>query len=111
MTVGRFGVAVLAVTVAVAGGGCSTYVDGRAVGVPGQTGQNAAPADLVGTTCRQYLTMDDKTRREVIKAIAKQGNQLVSLNPDLWVGIAGALCTFVDPSAPVKDILLGQGMR
>ena len=35
---------------------------------------------------------------------------MVATNPDLWVGVAAALCTFVDPSAPVKDVVTG-GMR
>ena len=55
--------------------------------------------------------MDEATRGEVIKAIGDKGNQLITMNPEIWVGVAGALCSFVDPSAPVKDILVGQGLR
>lgn len=107
----RLGAAVLLAVAVLAGGGCSTYVDGRPVAVPGQAGTGSAPADLLTTTCRQYLAMDEPTRRKVIKAIADEGNQLVGINPDLWVGVAGALCTFVDPSAPVRDVVIGRAPR
>ena len=65
-------------------------------------------ADLLSTTCREYLKMDEPTRREVITAIGESGNKFIAGNPELWAGVAGALCGFVDPSAPVKDIILGM---
>jgi hypothetical protein len=99
--------AVLAISVAA----CGNEIEGRPVAVPGQAGKPLPPANLLATTCRQYLKMDDAARREVITAIGKNGNQLVAMNPELWVGVAAALCGFVDPSAPVKDIVIGQGIR
>ena len=33
------------------------------------------------------------------------------MNPELWAGVAGALCSFVSPSAPVRDVVIGQGIR
>jgi hypothetical protein len=54
--------------------------------------------------------MNDADRREVITAIGSDGNQLVATNPDLWIGVAAALCAFVDPGAPVRDVVTG-GMR
>ena len=107
----RRGLAALAAAVAVAVAGCATPIPGTPVAVPGQAGKPLEPADLSTTTCRQFLAMDDATRKEVIKAIGEKGNQLIGMNPDIWVGVAGALCTFVDPSAPVRDILIGQGLR
>jgi hypothetical protein len=54
--------------------------------------------------------MGQSERRDVIVAIGEDGNKVVAANPDLWVGVAAALCNFVDPSAPVKDVVTG-GMR
>ncbi|BBZ79307.1 hypothetical protein MANY_46440 [Mycolicibacterium anyangense] len=111
MTRQRVGLAVLTAVLVLAGAGCAEPIPGAPVAVPGQAGKPLAPADLSSTTCRQYLAMDDATRRAVIKAIGEKGNQLIGLNPEVWVGVASALCTFVDPSAPVRDILIGQGLR
>jgi hypothetical protein len=54
--------------------------------------------------------MTPAARREVINAIGTAGNKLVATNPDLWTGVAAALCTFASPSAPVKDVVTG-GIR
>ena len=51
--------------------------------------------------------MTQSERRDVIVAIGEDGNKVVAANPDLWVGVAAALCNFVDPSAPVKDVVTG----
>lgn len=101
--------ATLAVAAALGVAGCARAVDGTAVGAPGEVGA-ARGASLVATTCRQYVAMQDAERRDVITAIGADGNQLVAANPDLWVGVAAALCTFVDPGAPVRDVVTG-GMR
>jgi hypothetical protein len=111
MTIRRVGLAVVAAAVVIGVGGCAEPIAGTPVATPGEAGKRLAPADLTTTTCRDYLTMDVVTRREVIKAIGKSGNQLVAMNPELWAGVAGALCGFVDPSAPVKDVVMGQGIR
>ena len=99
-------VAVLLAAAVLAVGGCSRAISGTAVGVPGQVGMAA----LANTTCRDYREMSESGRQEVIAAIGADGNQLVASNPDLWVGVAAALCSFVDPSAPVKDVVTG-GIR
>jgi hypothetical protein len=104
-------VLLLAASLALSAAGCADEIEGRPVAVPGQAGKPLLPANLLATTCREYLKMDDAARREVITAIGKGGNQLVAMNPELWVGVAAALCGFVDPSAPVKDIVIGQGIR
>lgn len=111
MMIRRFGWAAVAAVVVLAGGGCANAITGTPVATPGEAGKGMVPADLLTTTCREYLTMDVVTRREVIKAIGEKGNQLVAMNPELWAGVAGALCGFVDPSAPVKDVVMGQGIR
>ena len=111
MAIRRIGLAALAVSVVLAGAGCAKPVTGTPVAAPGQAGKPLPPADLASATCREYLAMDEATRAEVIKAIGENGNQIVTMNPEIWVGVAGALCTFVDPSAPVRDILIGQGLR
>jgi hypothetical protein len=54
--------------------------------------------------------MNSSARREVIAAIGADGNDLVATNPDLWAGVAAALCTFASPSAPVRDVVTG-GIR
>lgn len=104
-------VALLAGAVMVAGAGCSKEIAGQPVAAPGQAGSGLDTSELLATTCREYLEMDESGQREVMKAIAKDGNQIVGMNPQLWVGVAAALCGFVDPSAPVKDIVVGQGIR
>ena len=111
MAIRRLGLAALATVVVMTGAGCAKPITGTPVAAPGQAGKPLAPADLATTTCREYLAMDEATRGEVIKAIGDKGNQLITMNPEIWVGVAGALCTFVDPSAPVRDILVGQGLR
>ena len=73
---------------------------------PGQAGMAAR----INTTCRDYVGMTESERRDVIAAIGEDGNKVVAASPDLWVGVATALCNFVDPSAPVKDVVTG-GMR
>jgi hypothetical protein len=110
MRIRRLGFAVVAAVAVMAGGGCAEAITGTPVATPGEAGKGMVPADLLTTTCRDYLTMDVTTRRKVIKAIGKT-NPLVARNPELWAGVAGALCGFVDPSAPVKDVLRGQGIR
>lgn len=101
--------AAVAVSAALALAGCSTAVSGTPVAVPGQAGIPEAAAAL-DTTCREYGAMAVPARRAVIAAIGEDGNQLVAANPDLWVGVAAALCSLVDPSAPVRDVLTG-GIR
>ena len=96
----------LAVTAALTAGGCSRAVEGTPTATPGEMGRAA----LMNTTCRQYTSMPQSDRREVIAAIASEGNQLVAANPDLWVGVAAALCSFVSPSAAVRDVVTG-GMK
>lgn len=97
---------VLAVAAALAAGGCSRAVEGTPTAAPGEVGRAA----LLNTTCREYTAMPTSDRRGVIAAIAAEGNQLVAANPDLWVGVAAALCSFVSPSAPVRDVVTG-GIR
>ena len=100
--------AVIAVTAAavLGAGGCSRAIGGTPVAAPGEVGVAA----LLSTTCREYVSMKDGARRDVIAAIGQDGNKLVAANPDLWVGVAAALCTFVAPGAPVKDVVTG-GVR
>lgn len=95
----------LAVTLAGAAG-CSRAIEGTPMATPGQAGSAAR----LNTTCRDYVDMTESQRRDVIVAIGEDGNKLVASNPDLWVGVAAALCNFVDPGAPVKDVVTG-GMR
>lgn len=96
----------IALSIAVLVAGCSTAISGTPVAAPGEIGAAA----LLRTTCRDYAAMTETARRDVIVAIAAEGNKLVANNPDLWVGVAAALCSFVDPSAPVKDVVTG-GIR
>jgi len=95
-------VALVAVPVALASGGCSRGIAGTPVAAPG--------AALLATTCREYSGMSPAARREVIGAIADGGNKLVATNPGLWVGVAAALCTFAAPNVPVRDVVTG-GIR
>lgn len=97
--------ALLALAVAGAGG-CSRAIEGTPMATPGQAGAAAK----LNATCRDYVGMTEAERKDVIIAIGVDGNKLVASNPDLWVGVAAALCNFVDPSAPVKDVVTG-GMR
>ena len=90
-------------------GGCSRPIDGTPVAAPGKPAW--APGRIcsrppAGNTCR----WGSPGRREVMTAIGEAGNRLVATNPDLWAGVAAALCTFADPSAPVKDVVTG-GVR
>ena len=96
------GLAGLAVAAALGAGGCSRAIGGTPVAAPG--------AVLLSTRCSAYVGMPESGRREVIAAIGADGNQLVANNPDLWVGLAAALCTFTNPDTRVLDVLAG-GIR
>ncbi len=98
--------AVLLTTALVCAPGCSRAIGGVPVATPGQAGK----AGLLGMTCRDYVALPRPDRRDVIVAIGEDGNKLVAGNPDLWVGVAAALCNFVDPGVPVKDVITG-GLR
>jgi len=98
--------ACVAVMICVVLGGCTRAIGGTPVPDPAGVGVAA----LLSTTCRDYIGMKDSARRDVITAIGEDGNKLVAANPDLWVGVAAALCTFVAPGAPVKDVVTG-GVR
>ena len=87
-------------------GRCSRASGITPVATPGQAGVAAR----INTTCRDYVGLTESERRDVIAAIGEDGNKVVAASPDLWVGVATALCNFVDPSAPVKDVVTG-GMR
>lgn len=101
--------ALVAIAVVLAGAGCSREIVGTPVAAPGQTGLDTS--ELLATSCREYLEMDTSGQRDVIKAIGDNGNKLVAMNPEIWVQVAAGLCRFVDPSAPVKDVVMGQGAR
>ena len=60
---------VMAIPIAAVVAGCANEISGTPVAAPGEAGKGLAPADLLSTTCRQFLTMDDTTRREVITAM------------------------------------------
>jgi hypothetical protein len=98
----RATVTLLVVPVVLGAIACSRGIAGTPVAAPG--------LPLLATTCRDYGGMTPAARREVITAIGEAGNKLVAANPDLWTGVAAALCTFVAPSAPVKDVVTG-GIR
>lgn len=70
----------------------------------------APPAGLADTACGEYIDMDEATQRQVIEAIGEQ-NELVALNPELWITMASAMCTFADPAALVKDAVMGGGFN
>ena len=102
----RWTIAALLVAALVGAGGCTRAIEGTPIATPGQAGVAAR----INTLCRDYVGMTQSERRDVIVAIGEDGNKVVAANPDLWVGVAAALCNFVDPSAPVKDVVTG-GMR
>lgn len=100
------GLAAILATTVIGAGGCSRAIGGTAVATPGQAGLAAK----LNTSCGDYMSMSQSERRDVIAAIGEDGNTILADNPDQWVAVASALCRFVDPSAPVRDILPG-GMR
>lgn len=92
----------LAVAVTCAAG-CTRAIGGSPVATPGQAGLAAK----LNTTCSEYVEMSQPERRDVIVAIGDDGNTILAESPDQWAAVASALCRFVDPAAPVKDILPG----
>ncbi|WP_231644486.1 hypothetical protein [Mycolicibacterium baixiangningiae] len=77
---------------------------------PGPRPPGAPPAGLAATACGEYIAMDEATQRQVIVAIGEQ-NELVALNPELWITMASAMCTFADPATLVKDAVVGGGFN
>lgn len=122
------GLAVAAVGLA----GCDDVTAGTPMADPDQTGistpsttsrsspttrprapDSSAPATppapgMASTTCGEYVTMDEETKRQVIVAIGQE-NELIGMNPELWKGMADMMCTFTDKSTPVKDAVTGEG--
>lgn len=94
--------AALAVAAVLGTAGCDRSIAGTPVA--------AAGAALLSTRCSEYVSLPEAGRREVIAAIGADGNKLVASNPELWVGLAAALCTFTDPETPVIDVVAG-GLR
>ena len=93
---------ILAVVAALGAAGCSRAISGTPVAPAG--------AALLSTSCGEYVAMPESGRREVIAAIGADGNQLVEKNPELWLGLTAALCTFTDPDTPVQRVIAG-GLR
>lgn len=98
----RAALAAMAVVAVVGAAGCARSIGGTPVAAPG--------AALLSTRCGEYVAMSKAGRREVVAAIGADGNRLVAANPDLWVGLTAALCTFTDPETPVLDVVAG-GLR
>lgn len=78
--------------------------------VPTRTTGPSDPPASAETTCDEYLDLDEDGQRAVIEAIGAD-NELVGLNPELWITLTSALCTFAEPSTPVREVLEGQGIR
>lgn len=78
--------------------------------LPGRGPSGPPPTGLAATTCGDYQTMDKTQQRQVIDAIGKD-NELVQMNPELWLGLAGAMCAFTPKTTLVKDAVAGQGFR
>lgn len=76
--------------------------------VPTRTAVPGAPTADV--TCDEYMELDEDAQREVITAIGEE-NELVAINPELWITVTSALCTFAEPTTPVREVLEGQGIR
>ncbi|MFS0898563.1 hypothetical protein [Mycolicibacterium litorale] len=135
MTVRRW-VLVACAVAAVTAAGCSNVTTGTPMADPDQTGLSttatspspttrarvpdptssaprppgAPPDGLADTTCGEYVDMDQATQRQVIEAVGEQ-NELVALNPELWITMASAMCTFADPATLVKDAVVGGGFN
>ncbi|MDV3125682.1 hypothetical protein M1247_12215 [Mycobacterium sp. 21AC1] len=120
------GLAVAAIGLA----GCSTVTDGQPMADPDQTGittpttTRPAPTTtprtprsptatkppapgMASTTCGDYLEMDEATKREVIAAIGAD-NELIGMNPELWIGMADMMCRFTDKTTLVRDAVTGE---
>ena len=110
MTVYRWAAAAVAAVAVLVAGGCSRAIPGTPVATPGEGGRSVAVGELLSTTCRQFMGLKNPERQDVITAIAEDGNEIIAMNPEVWVGVATALCTFADPSAPVRDVITG-GIR
>lgn len=82
-----------------------------APGAPGGPGApGAPPTGLAATVCSDYLDMDQAAQQDVIAAIGAE-NELVALNPELWITMASAMCTFAEPSTLVRDAVMGGGFN
>jgi hypothetical protein len=77
---------------------------------PSPSTSGPPPTGLAATTCGDYQTMDKTQQRQVIDAIGKD-NQLIQMNPELWLGLASAMCAFTPKTTLVKDAVAGQGFR
>ena len=65
--------ALLAVVFVLFAAACGNEIEGRPVAVPGQAGKPLLPANLLATTCREYLKFDEAARREVIHLLDELG--------------------------------------
>ncbi|MGV0746095.1 hypothetical protein [Mycolicibacterium sp. XJ870] len=113
--------------------GCSNVTSGTPMADPDQTGISTTttrttprtttpsapdsptaptppPAGMAGTTCGEYLDMDEATKRQVIAAIGEE-NELVEMNPELWISMADMMCSFTPPATLVRDAVAGEGFN
>lgn len=70
----------------------------------GTTGAVPAGDD---TTCGEYTEMDEAGKQSVIAAIGKD-NAMVQQDPEMWVSVADLMCSIAQPTAYVKDVVLGK---
>lgn len=103
---GKATLVALSLVLSLSASGCSRAVSGTAVAPAGV----AEEAAMLSTSCKAYISMNQAARRKVIVAIGDSGNTLVAGNPDLWVGLAAALCAFTKGDVQVKDVVTG-GIR
>ncbi|WP_099023118.1 hypothetical protein [Mycolicibacterium palauense] len=97
--------------------GCAKTVPGTPqadpayAGVPLESESSTSPggsaAPGADSTCSEYKTFNDVQKRAVIDAISEE-NQLVAMNPELWIGLADMMCTFAGPTTKVADAVIGS---
>jgi hypothetical protein len=84
----------------------STLIPTRTAGPPSGT-PGAAPAGA-DTTCGDYNEMAVADKQAVIEAIGKDNAMVQQGEPQMWISIADMLCVIAQPTAYVRDVVMGK---
>ncbi|MET0700673.1 MAG: hypothetical protein ABWY93_13495 [Mycobacterium sp.] len=84
----------------------STLIPTRTAGPPSGT-PGAAPAGA-DTTCGDYNEMADADKQAVIEAIGKDNAMVQQGEPEMWISVADMLCVIAQPTAYVRDVVMGK---
>ncbi|BDY29425.1 hypothetical protein [Mycolicibacterium mageritense] len=74
-------------------------------GTPAPGGAATPPPNGMATTCSEYSTMDDATKRGMVDLLGDNGYPGMKRNPLLWTSFIGTMCVIAPPGSTVVDAI------